>query len=604
MKRRLLTGILLFAVSFVYAQQKPAILDSFKRKIALSKTPEEKVENLGDMSMVMMNTDTAEADHYGELMMREAEISRKRPLMAKALLYNALRYSTIPANRSFLQKSISLYTKALAFARENKLEKETVEALLGLASTNSKIPDLDKSLSFATQAFSIASSLKDDTLRVDCYNRFGDIYQRKKERLLALRNYLSALQIAEDVKNHNYLRSCYANLAGFYADIKEYDKAIDYSQRATEELLLTAAENKSYMRVVDLFGLGGLYVAKKNYEMSSYYFDSSIRLADSLHYEPLKMPGYNGLLNQYLQAGQPEKALAFFNSRPDFKKFILGFGFNHVIDQAYGVIYTKLQKFDSAKYYFAKATPGFETRMAPASRIAFYTQYGDMYDKAGEGGKAIEYYSKAKALADGIANLEWQQETAKALDSLYAKQGDFKQSRLYANLYQGYKDSLQKLGEQKDLMQAEIGDEQQRQARIQKEEEAALDHRHTVQYTGIAIGIGIIFTLLVAMGIFKVSVGTIRVMGFFSFILLFEFIILLADTKIHHWTHGEPLPLLGIKIVLIAALLPFHHWLEHKVVHYLTTHHLIIPDRKSIWQSLTLKKKSVEHASHNVNHPH
>lgn len=64
-------------------------------------------------------------------------------------------------------------------------------------------------------------------------------------------------------------------------------------------------------------------------------------------------------------------------------------------------------------------------------------------------------------------------------------------------------------------------------------------------------------------------------LGFFSFIFLFEFIILLADNSIHHWTHGEPWKILLIKIFLIAFLLPFHHWIEKRVVDYLLNHRLI-----------------------------
>lgn len=601
MKRWLLT-VFLFCTAWVHAQQNPAIIDSFKAKAAKAKTPEEKVEQLGNISMVMMNTNIAEADRYGDLMMREAEISRKRPLMAKALLNNAIRYSVLAVNKEFLQKSISYYGKALELAKTAKLEKETVQSLLGMATMHARIPELDKALAYNTQAFSLASSLNDDTLKVDSYNAFGDIYQRKKERLLALRAYLNGLQIAERVKNHAYLRSCYANLSSFYADIKEYDKAIDYAQKAADELLLFDSENKHYMRVVDLYGLGNLYVAKKNFDMSVYYFEESIKLADSLHYEPLKMPGYNGLLAQYIESNQPQKALDYFNKRSELKQFIINFGFGHSIDNAYGVIHTKLGNYDSAKYYFAKAEPGFETKTTPSARINFYTRYAELHDKAGNLSKAIEYYTKAKTLADAVANLEWQQNTSLALDTLYAKQGDYKQSRYFANLHHGYKDSLQKLGEQKDLMQAEIADEQLRRERIAREEQAALDRKHSVQYMGITIAIGIIFILLVAMGIFKVSVNTIRVMGFFSFILLFEFIILLADTKIHHMTHGEPLPILAIKIILIAMLLPLHHWLEHKVVHYLTSRKLIVPSGRNIWQSLVQKK---HHAGnpHNVNHP-
>jgi hypothetical protein len=33
---------------------------------------------------------------------------------------------------------------------------------------------------------------------------------------------------------------------------------------------------------------------------------------------------------------------------------------------------------------------------------------------------------------------------------------------------------------------------------------------------------------------------------------------------------------LAIKIVLIAMLLPLHHWLDEQVIHYLTTHKLLL----------------------------
>ncbi len=601
--RRLLT-IFTFVISFVTsAQQNPAVVDSFKLKINRAKTPEEKVETIAQLSMVLMNTNVAEADKYGTILIKEAEISRKRKLMSKAHFYNGLRYSFLSMNKEFVQKSIASYSQALEIAKANKLDKETVEALVGLAGINLKVPDLDKSLSYTTQAFAIASAIKDDSLQVACYITYGDVYGRKKERLLSLRNYLQALRIAEEAKHHNSLRNCYTSLSGFYASIKEYDKAIDFAQKANDELQFISVENKDYLRVVDLFGMGNLYVQKKNFEMSVHYFEESIRLADSLNYHPLKMPGYNGLLNQYLEANQPQKALEFFNKRTDLKQFINNMGFGHVVDAAYGVIHSKLQQDDSARFYFAKAAPGYEKKASPSNRLVFYTQYGDMYKGTGELPKAIGYYTRASLLADTINNLEWKKETALHLDSLYAQAGDFKQSRLYGNLYHMYKDSLQKLGEQKDLMQAELADEQQREERRHKEELAALERKHTVQYTGISIGIGIVFILLVAMGIFRVSETTIKVMGFFSFILFFEFIILLADTKIHHWTHGEPLPILAIKIILIAMLLPLHHWLEHKVVHYLTSRRLIIPERRSIWQTLTLRKKLSKETVHNVNHP-
>src|SRR5204862_8324769 len=110
----------------------------------------------------------------------------------------------------------------------------------------------------------------------------------------------------------------------------------------------------------------------------------------------------------------------------------------------------------------------------------------------------------------------------------------------------------------------------------QKELEATLAEqatitRHNIQYMGITAAIAGVFIVLVMFGIFSVSPSTIRILGFFAFIFLFEFIILLADNQIHHWTHGEPWKILAIKIGLISVLLPFHHFLEEKVIHYLTS---------------------------------
>lgn len=144
-----------------------------------------------------------------------------------------------------------------------------------------------------------------------------------------------------------------------------------------DQLQFVDLENKDYLRVIDIYSIGNLYAAKKDFEMSAHYYEKSIALADSLNYQPLKMPGYNGLLNQFIQAKEPQKALAFFNSRPDFKQFIVNFGFGHVIDEAYGVIYSEMKKFDSAKYFFAKAEPGFEKTSTPSSRLTFYIQYAD-----------------------------------------------------------------------------------------------------------------------------------------------------------------------------------------------------------------------------------
>jgi hypothetical protein len=134
------------------------------------------------------------------------------------------------------------------------------------------------------------------------------------------------------------------------------------------------------------------------------------------------------------------------------------------------------------------------------------------------------------------------------------------------------KDSIDKLQKINDVISFEVELENKRMERKKVEEEEYLRKKHNLQYMGITAAIISVFIFLVAMGKFRVKPTLIRGLGFFSFILLFEFIILLADQKIHHLTHGDPLSILLIKIVLIAILMPIHHYLENKVISYLVRH--------------------------------
>ena len=71
---------------------------------------------------------------------------------------------------------------------------------------------------------------------------------------------------------------------------------------------------------------------------------------------------------------------------------------------------------------------------------------------------------------------------------------------------------------------------------------------------------------------FKVSATTIKMIGFFAFLMFFEFIFLIFKKNIYSITKGEPWKDLLFMIGLAALLLPLHHWMEHKVIKYLTSH--------------------------------
>jgi tetratricopeptide (TPR) repeat protein len=401
---------------------------------------------------------------------------------------------------------------------------------------------------------------------------------------------MNALRLAEDLNNHSLLRAGYNNLSTFYNAVEDYDKAIDYQMKALQKIDQIKTGQSPYSRVQDLARIGDLYTAKKSYEMATTYYERSLRLADSLKFEPIKVLAHRSIINNYLAADQPQKALNYFNENPQLKQYLQAVNFGHFVDQSYAFIYTKLGRYDSAKYYYTKVAPFFEHDVNSGNQFSYYYQLGILHKKTKEFNKSLEFLLKAKQLADGIGELQTMSAVAVELDSVSQAMGDYKQAFYYSSLKYKYKDSLDKLGKEKDLLQIEVADEQQRQERLDKEKAETKRKRDNIQYMIIIIGIASLFILMVMLGMFKVSATVIKMVSFFSFLMFFEFIFLIFKKNIYGITNGEPWKDLAFMILLAAILLPLHHWLEHKVIHYLTTHNRLTASGKSL-KDRFLKRK-------------
>ena len=549
-------------------------MDSIKNALSKASTVKEKVSLLDELSRTLMNVNPKEADEMGAKLITVAEESRDRKLMFKAYLSNGIRCTYFANQKSYSQKAIEFYNKALELARQNRMEEEVGAAQMYLSGINLMVPDKDKALSYATQAFSLVSTLDNDSLRAEAHNTYGQVYLAKNENILALRNFLSALRIAENIKNASLIRNCYLYLSNFYSDIEDYDKAIDYMTLVYNKLDEAKEKNAPYQKVIYTNAIGNLFASKKSYDIAISYFEKSIRMADSLKFSTLKVPGYVSLLNQYLRIDEPEKALNYMNSPSgdNLKKYLANFGMAPVIDQAYGVIYTELGRFDSARIYLEKARPMFENSTTGNNQVGFYAQLASFYKKSGDKKNAIEYYLKVKEISEKNGLLENVKKASQYLDTLYTETGNIALAGKYNATYYQYKDSIETLKREKELTQVEADDEQQRQVKLAKEAEETKKRRNNIQYLGIVIGIIALFVALVVLGMFKVSAGLIKAIGFFVFIMLFEFVFLVFKKNIYSITQGEPWKDLAFMIALAALLVPLHHWMEHKVLHYLTSH--------------------------------
>lgn len=557
------------------AQEMTRLIDSLHKVYTNSATLEIKAEKAGLLSQYYLTVDPSKAETWGKKALEDAELSRSRKAIAKANIDNGYRLSLVSGKKENITSAISFFEEGYKIARKNNLYEEMGRSLIFLSAMSRLIPDADKALNQASQAVSILSNTGNDSLHCLALLSVGAANLSKDDKLMALKNYFDATVLAEKTRNNILLRSCYSRLSAFYLSVENFDKSIDYAFKMIEISRHDKNAEMKYAHVSDLKLAGDIYLKKKNYDLAAVFYERSIRAADSIKFNQLKFQGYLGLINLYLESDEPQKAKVFFDSSTELKNYIRLYGMESVIDQAYGYIYGKLGKNDSADYYFNKALPFFETQVNSNNKLFFYMQYGMHLVKSGRLQDGISMLLASNAVAKENKKLETMAELAKHLDSSYRKTGDFKQALHYSGLARSYKDSLDKLGKEDELLQLQITDEENRKERLLNEEREKIEKRNRIQYMAIIISIAVVFVALVLLGFLRVSATTIRIIGFFAFLMFFEFIFLVFKKNIYGLTKGEPWKDLAMMILIAAVLVPLHHWAEHRVIRYLSSQHML-----------------------------
>jgi len=153
------------------------------------------------------------------------------------------------------------------------------------------------------------------------------------------------------------------------------------------------------------------------------------------------------------------------------------------------------------------------------------------------------------------------------------KQGDYKEALEMFELHIQMRDSIKNEETQKASIrqQTKYEFEKAQLVKEQEEKEAArleaevTSRRDNLQYSVILIAILVLFGGVLSIGFIRVSVRMAEGIIFFSFLILFEFLLVLADPYIENWSSGAP----GIKLLFnagIAALIfPAHAFFESKM---------------------------------------
>lgn len=560
--------LFLFVFSSLDAFSQSAVdyMDSLKRRADTTHAVPEKVRLL--LELTSNTLDRGVAADYAEQAIELAEESRDERLIATVYLNigrHFMRNSSLADNLDQADKDL---TQAEKIARDNGMEDLLVQAYCGFSVVWHNRGDDVKALSFCTQALAIASGIDNDSLKAGVYSATGDVYMSMNQMLLALRNYLSELDVAEKNGNDQLMRIADFDLTRFYSVIGETDKALDYAMKA---YLLDRAHGSIYVSG-DLNRLGDLYLQKDQRQLAEKMYMHSMAMADSFHFSEIRVDAYHRMFLLYVQTHQYKRGLAYLFSQPEMLTALRAAGFSFYIDELMATNYTEQGRYDSAYYYFRRAEPEAVAKWVPENRFEFFTEFGEYFKRTGDLHQAIAYYNKAYALGAASGQLSMEEKSTDTLEALYEATGNFPAALVCNKRAAIERDSIRTQTQTTELMKLEVENEGRRQERLAREAREQTEHRHNVQYMGFTMGLVVLFVGLVMLGRLSVPVWLIRALVFVTFIFLFEFIIMLADKQIQGWTAEEPWKVLLLKIVLAAGMVPLHHWLEHKVVVYLSHH--------------------------------
>jgi hypothetical protein len=562
MKRFLLTFFILFSTKlFAQTSALQNQEDSILRIVLKAKTIEAKCNAYFDIAKIYTGQNKDKETEYINKAIFEAEQIRDRKLIATMYRKTAEQWLNLPGLER-QEKALAVIDKGLIFAKEAQYNVETASLLQKKAATFRNMGKLSEAIKVHAESINYADLSNNDSLKISVQTSYANSLLAKDENLEAFRKYMQALNLAESINDNKLKVALYERIASFYAKITQTEKAKDYYVKAIEQ---AKAINDSNNVVYNYGNIITLYAKNKEFSIAKEYLKLlQKKVGTNENFKQLALSSELQIVYY-----EDQKNLSdFFKKNPELLDSYKKYGMLSEYDRIKGIILAFDGKMDSAFYYLNLAKKEIKPNDINGI-ITWNASYAIYLDKNKKYAEAANYLALNIPLVKQIQSLTAEREIYKELDSFYIKGGDKQKEVANKLLLFTIKDSLDKQQKANDLVSVEIDLENKRTEREKIANEEKVRVRNNLQYMGISAFIIALFIGLVAMGKLKVKPWFIRALGFISFILLFEFIILLIDHQLHLLTHGEPLPILLVKIVIIAFLLPFHHWLEHKVMHYL-----------------------------------
>ena len=497
-----------------------------------------------------------------------AEQSLNNNLILAALFDSPITHLHSNAPIESFDKAVLFIQKGIDFAKSQNQYDYIALGYTRMAFILLKLGQNDKAFSYATQGLQLLPRVS-DSIKILVYINLGNVYQARGEAVSAATNYNNAFDIAiklNSVPLQSEIYLCFSNMYSNSTVLENKNVAVEFLNKS---LRLDKEYNYLKGQLRDYYILGNITYEKP-------YIEKAIALSDSLHMYDYNLGAKRLKLYYYMLVEKnSDTALKYLENEPDIKESFVDPGIGNYY-QVKGEIFYNAGKIDSAIHYYKLAETDFIKNSDEKQHVDLFSLIAHSYKKMNDILNATIYYLKALDLSKKMNDLNSIASISNSLSDLYNQQGDYKQAFDYVIQAKVYTDSLSVLSKDRDIALLDVGRENRKHENELLEEARKQNNKRDIQYMVITIFISVVFVIMLVIGMFPVSKLTIKLLGYFFFISLFEFIVMIIDNSLFaKMVHNEPLKLWLIKILLIALLVPIQHFLEHKLIKFLESRILL-----------------------------
>ena len=395
------------------------------------------------------------------------------------------------------------------------------------------------------------------------HSKINQIQNRPADQL---ENLIDADYLAADLENDSIKYETLSYLSDFYLLNKKHEKALEY----------LAELKKSVESAVPVDSVRWYYTESARLVILNRYMDHKVipemlKKIDDFgrrnNIPRLRFQAQSALRTYFIDHNQFQMMDDWYKKNPQELKYLKkqNLSYYHRV-RAY--IAENRKQVDSARHYFELSAAANDDGN-PYFYYIYYLRKGEFEKRQGQDDAALTNFEEAFQYSLQSNNYYDQIKVGEKIAALYRERGDAGKELEYANLTNTAKNSLIKFLSDENVQSAELNNIlAQKELERQKIQEKK-DRQHNLQYLIITCFIILIIMSLVVISFYRVPVWWIKSMGYVSFIMFFEFIVLLIDGWLHHLTHGSPVLILLGKVVIISGLFPLHHWIEKTVVNIL-----------------------------------